>query len=119
MITKLSVLGIIQLFVFELIVMELTKESHLQFIKSLDARISKMDYWQGDYLRMNGIYWALTALLLLRPDLDPISQEETFNELSPLSKADIKTFVASCQSPCGRSILSDLNMLCRGLWRKH
>lgn len=76
-------------------------EKHLQFIRSLDARINRLDYWQTEHLRMSGIYWALTALLLLKPDLSPAQQEEAFNEASPLTRAQIINFVASCQRRSG------------------
>lgn len=76
-------------------------ERHLQFIRSLDARINRLDYWQTEHLRMSGIYWALTALLLLKPDLSPACQEQVFNEASPLTRTQIIDFVTSCQKGSG------------------
>lgn len=79
--------------------LELNRPHHLQFIKDLDGRIRKYDYWQADYLRLNGIYWALTALLVLRPGLCPSS--EAFDGLSPMKKSDIIDFIIQCQSSKG------------------
>jgi geranylgeranyl transferase type-2 subunit beta len=74
---------------------EFLRNQHLQFIKDLDGRINKFDYWQADCLRMNGIYWALTALLLLEPDLDPVSAQ--FSLSSPLTRESIINFAVECQ----------------------
>lgn len=77
-------------------------EEHLRFIKALDERVKKLDYWQADYLRMNGIYWALTALLLLRGDLqEGGGEEEGFDECSPLRRQEILDYIVSCQCPRG------------------
>lgn len=78
---------------------QLEPDSHLQFIKDLDGRVKKLDYWQADYLRMNGIYWALTSLLLLRPGL--CSKSDAFALLSPLSRDEIIAFVCSCEGADG------------------
>lgn len=82
-------------------VLRLQREKHLLFIRNLDARINRLDYWQTEHLRMSGIYWALTALLLLKPDLTPACHEETFNEASPLTRSQVIDFVFSCQRTTG------------------
>lgn len=81
----------------------LQRERHLAFIRDLDGRIKKLDYWQADYLRMSGIYWALTALLLLEPSLSP--SDARFDEVSPLSREQILEFVIACQCPDGEMAL--------------
>lgn len=81
----------------------LLRPLHLQFIKNLDARIQRMDYWQAEYLRMSGIYWALTSLLLLEPALAPDS--EKFGQKSPMSRQDIVAFVAACQCKNGATMV--------------
>lgn len=78
---------------------KLEPDSHLQFIKDLDGRVKKLDYWQADYLRMNGIYWALTSLLLLRPGL--CSKSDDFALLSPLTRDEIIAFVQTCECTDG------------------
>lgn len=78
---------------------EFARELHLGFLKSLDARIGRLDYWQAEYLRMSGLYWALAALFLLEPGLQ--AQSEAFERASPLSREEILNFVAKCQRPNG------------------
>ena len=75
------------------------RNQHFQFIKDLDGRINKLDYWQADCLRMSGIYWALTALLLLEPDLNPLNEQ--FSLLSPLTRESIISFIVKCQCENG------------------
>lgn len=76
------------------------RAEHLAFIRDLDGRIKKLDYWQADCLRMSGIYWALTALLLLDPSLRPC--ESRFDTVSPLSQSQILAFVFACQCMDGK-----------------
>lgn len=45
--------------------MELHKEKHIAYVKSLDTKRDELQYWLSAHLRMNGLYWGLTALYLL------------------------------------------------------
>ncbi|KAI9167008.1 putative geranylgeranyl transferase type-2 subunit beta [Paramyrothecium foliicola] len=61
---------------------------HVKYIQSLDTRKDQLDYWLTEHLRLNGVYWGLTALHLLgRPDALP--RRETID------------FVLSCQHENG------------------
>ncbi|KAL9012723.1 MAG: hypothetical protein Q9173_002534 [Seirophora scorigena] len=68
--------------------LQLVVEKHVQYIQSLDKRKDELEYWLTEHLRLNGIYWGLTALHLLRyPDALP--RQETID------------FVLSCQHANG------------------
>lgn len=75
---------------------------HARFLKNLDAHKDRLDHWRASHsLRMSGLYWALTALLLLNPHLDPVEHSDHFSSLSPLSRDEILDFVFSCHQPHG------------------
>ncbi|KAI1739417.1 terpenoid cyclases/Protein prenyltransferase [Xylaria scruposa] len=66
----------------------LATDQHVKYIQSLDTRKDEFDYWLTEHLRLNGLYWGLTALhLLKRPDALP--RDEAIN------------FVLSCQHENG------------------
>jgi len=66
----------------------LATEAHVKYIQSLDTRKDEYDYWLTEHLRLNGLYWGLTALHLLgHPDALP--------------RADAIDFVLSCQHENG------------------
>ncbi|RPB27381.1 rab geranylgeranyltransferase beta subunit [Terfezia boudieri ATCC MYA-4762] len=44
---------------------ELHVDKHVAYIKSLDTRRDELEYWLTEHLRINGVYWGLTALDLL------------------------------------------------------
>ncbi|EPE28140.1 Terpenoid cyclase/Protein prenyltransferase [Glarea lozoyensis ATCC 20868] len=68
--------------------LRLVIEPHVKYIQSLDSRRDELEYWLTEHLRLNGLYWGLTALHLLgRPDALP--RQETID------------FVLSCQSDNG------------------
>lgn len=68
--------------------LELATEAHVNYIKSLDTRKDELDYWLTEHLRLNGVYWGLTALHLLgHPDALP--RDEAID------------FVLSCQHENG------------------
>ncbi|KAL8719727.1 MAG: hypothetical protein Q9225_003297 [Loekoesia sp. 1 TL-2023] len=68
--------------------LQLVVEKHVQYIQSLDKRKDELEYWLTEHLRLNGVYWGLTALHLLgHPDALP--REETVD------------FVLSCQHANG------------------
>ncbi|KAM0270453.1 hypothetical protein ACHAQH_009410 [Verticillium albo-atrum] len=62
--------------------------AHVKYIQSLDTKRDEYDYWLTEHLRLNGVYWGLTALHLLgHPDALP--------------RSDTIDFVLSCQHPNG------------------
>lgn len=66
----------------------LATEAHVKYIQSLDTRKDELDYWLTEHLRLNGLYWGLTALhLLRRPDALP--------------RQEVIDFVLSCQHENG------------------
>ncbi|THV51596.1 hypothetical protein BGAL_0105g00100 [Botrytis galanthina] len=68
--------------------LQLAIESHVKYIQSLDSRKDELEYWHTEHLRINGLYWGLTALHLLgRPDALP--RRETID------------FILSCQHKNG------------------
>ncbi|KAA8570313.1 hypothetical protein MFRU_005g03950 [Monilinia fructicola] len=68
--------------------LQLAIEPHVKYIQSLDSRKDELEYWHTEHLRLNGLYWGLTALHLLgRPDALP--RRETID------------FVLSCQHKNG------------------
>ncbi|CAO2648999.1 Nn.00g099480.m01.CDS01 [Neocucurbitaria sp. VM-36] len=63
--------------------MQLFVDKHVRYIQSLDTRKDELEYWLTEHLRLNGLYWGLTALhLLRRPDALP--------------RTEILDFVFSC-----------------------
>ncbi len=70
---------------------------HLSFLKSLDEKERTYEYMMMEQIRINGIYWALTALCLLGHG----PWTDTFNERSPLTEDEIISFVRSCKHPSG------------------
>ncbi|KAH8884434.1 terpenoid cyclases/Protein prenyltransferase [Thozetella sp. PMI_491] len=62
--------------------------AHVQYIQSLDTKRDEYEYWLTEHLRMNGLYWGLTALHILRHP-EALPREETIN------------FVLSCQQDNG------------------
>lgn len=67
---------------------ELAVDAHVKYIQSLDSKKDELDYWLTEHLRLNGVYWGLTALHLLgRPGA--LSRQETID------------FVLSCQHESG------------------
>ncbi|KAI0125654.1 prenyltransferase and squalene oxidase [Xylariales sp. AK1849] len=62
--------------------------AHVKYIQSLDTKKDEYEYWLTEHLRMNGLYWGLTALHLLRHP-DALPRDETID------------FVLSCQHESG------------------
>ena len=68
--------------------LQLVTSAHVKYIQSLDTRKDEYDYWLTEHLRLNGLYWGLTALHLLgHPEALP--RTETID------------FVLSCQHDTG------------------
>lgn len=68
--------------------LQLATSAHVKYIQSLDTRKDEYDYWLTEHLRLNGLYWGLTALHLLGHP-DALSRTETID------------FVLSCQHDSG------------------
>ncbi|KAK3167799.1 hypothetical protein OEA41_004245 [Lepraria neglecta] len=45
--------------------LKLAVDNHVKYIQSLDTRQDELEYWLTEHLRLNGVYWGLTALHLL------------------------------------------------------
>ena len=68
--------------------LKLVTAAHVKYIQSLDTRKDEYDYWLTEHLRLNGLYWGLTALYLLgHPDALP--------------REEVIDFVLSCQHDSG------------------
>jgi len=68
--------------------LQLATEAHVKYIQSLDTRKDDYEYWLTEHLRLNGVYWGLTALHILgHPEALP--RDETID------------FVLSCQHENG------------------
>ena len=69
---------------------------HLGFLKSLeDGEKLRLDATMMAHLRMNAVYWALTALCLLGHG----PWTATFDQHSPLTRQEIVEFVMACWRP--------------------
>ncbi|KAI0017297.1 terpenoid cyclases/protein prenyltransferase alpha-alpha toroid [Xylariomycetidae sp. FL0641] len=68
--------------------LQLATAQHVKYIQSLDKRKDEYEYWLTEHLRLNGLYWGLTALHLLQhPDA--------------LSRKEVVDFVLACQHESG------------------
>ncbi|KAF1815397.1 rab geranylgeranyl transferase [Eremomyces bilateralis CBS 781.70] len=66
----------------------LVMDKHIKYIQDLNERKDEYEYWLTEHLRLNGIYWGLTALHLLRhPDALP--------------RAEVLDFVIDCMHENG------------------
>lgn len=63
--------------------MQLLKELHIKYVESLDKKQNEYEYWLSEHLRLNGVYWGLTALCLM-------DSKSTFDQKS------VVDFVMSC-----------------------
>jgi geranylgeranyl transferase type-2 subunit beta len=61
-------------------------EKHVDYISSLDKRSDEYEYWLTEHLRLNGIYWGLTALYILKRPL-------------ALPRDELISFVMQCWHP--------------------
>lgn len=67
---------------------ELLIPLHVKYIQSLDTRKDDLEYWLTEHLRVNGIYWGLTALDLM-------------NHIDALPRDKVITYVKSLQCEDG------------------
>jgi hypothetical protein len=68
--------------------LQLATAAHVKYVQSLDTRVTEFSYWMTEHLRLNGIYWGLVALHLLRHP-EALPRDETIK------------FVLSCQKENG------------------
>lgn len=59
------------------------REKHIAYVKSLDTKTQNYEYWLTEHLRLNGVYWGLTALCCLK-------SKDTFD------KDEVIKFVLDC-----------------------
>ncbi|KAG0169598.1 hypothetical protein DFQ28_003517 [Apophysomyces sp. BC1034] len=62
---------------------ELLTSLHVKYIQSLDNRKEDLEYWLSEHLRLNGIYWGLTALDLMA-NVDALPRDEVIAYVSSL-----------------------------------
>ncbi|KAG8525354.1 uncharacterized protein KY384_008998 [Bacidia gigantensis] len=67
---------------------DLATNAHVKYIQSLNTRQDELEYWLTEHLRLNGVYWGLTALHLLGSP-DALPRDATID------------FVLSCQYESG------------------
>lgn len=63
--------------------MVLLKDKHISYIASLDKKRDNFEYWLTEHLRINGVYWGLSALCVL-------DAKDTFE------KPEVINFVLEC-----------------------
>ena len=62
--------------------------AHVKYIQSLDKRKDEYEYWLTEHLRLNGLFWGLTALHLM-------------GHPEALPRDEVIDFVLSCQHDSG------------------
>ena len=67
---------------------QLAVAAHVKYIQSLDTRKDQYEYWLTEHLRLNGLYWGLASLHLLR-------------EPQALPRKETIEFILSCQHENG------------------
>eukprot|EP01111_Echinosteliopsis_oligospora_P006749 TRINITY_DN21084_c0_g1_i1.p1 TRINITY_DN21084_c0_g1~~TRINITY_DN21084_c0_g1_i1.p1 ORF type:complete len:331 (+),score=74.02 TRINITY_DN21084_c0_g1_i1:54-1046(+) len=67
---------------------DLLYDKHREFIIGLDKKKDSFEYWVTEHLRLNGMYWGITAMHLLKT-LDQINKTETID------------FIVACQQENG------------------
>ncbi|KAI9206317.1 terpenoid cyclases/protein prenyltransferase alpha-alpha toroid [Polychytrium aggregatum] len=67
---------------------QLLRNLHVEFIRSLDNKKDSLEYHLTSHLKLNGVYWGLTALDLL-------------GRLDVFEKEDVITFILACQHSNG------------------
>ncbi|KAJ3211422.1 hypothetical protein HDU67_004551 [Dinochytrium kinnereticum] len=60
-------------------------DAHVKFIVELDTKKDELEYWMSEHLRLNGVYWGLTALALMKSE-------------TALGRDDLIAYVLSCQT---------------------
>jgi geranylgeranyl transferase type-2 subunit beta len=62
---------------------ELLVPLHVKYIQSLDTRKDDLEYWLTEHLRLNGLYWGLTALDLMN-NIDALPRDEVIKYVKSL-----------------------------------
>ena len=64
---------------------EFFRDKHIEFIKNLNSTLAQesYEYWLLEHLRMNGLYWAVMALV-------------TIDSLSTLPEDEVVSYILSC-----------------------
>ncbi|KAI1333176.1 terpenoid cyclases/protein prenyltransferase alpha-alpha toroid [Xylariaceae sp. FL0255] len=81
--------------------LQLATAQHVRYVQSLDTKKDDYNYWLTEHLRLNGLYWGLISLHLLRHP-EALPRDETID------------FVLSCQHDnggFGAAPLHDAHML--------
>jgi geranylgeranyl transferase type-2 subunit beta len=65
---------------------ELLIPLHVKYIQCLDKRQDELEYWLTEHLRLNGIYWGLTALDLMN-HIDALPREEVISYVKSLQQS--------------------------------
>ncbi|KAJ3211752.1 hypothetical protein HDU83_004342 [Entophlyctis luteolus] len=63
-------------------------ELHTRYIQALNTQTHRLDFWMSEHLRLNGVYWGLTALALMRRG-------------DALDRDELLKYVLSCQHANG------------------
>ncbi|KAJ3236317.1 hypothetical protein HDU81_010906 [Chytriomyces hyalinus] len=66
----------------------LLTDLHVSYIQGLDKKKESFEYWAGEHLRLNGVYWGLTSLHLLKHE-------------SALDSNEVIEYVLACRHPNG------------------
>ena len=56
---------------------------HVRYIQSLDKRTDELEYWLTEHLRLNGLYWGLTALDLMN-NIEALPRDQIINYVKSL-----------------------------------
>lgn len=66
---------------------ELLIPLHVKYIQSLDTRKDDLEYWLTEHLRVNGLYWGLTALDLMN-HIDALPRDKMIDYVKGLQRED-------------------------------
>jgi geranylgeranyl transferase type-2 subunit beta len=67
---------------------EFLRDKHINYIRKVSSDVSSFEYLVSQHLRMSGVYWGLTSLVLLGLDL----KQEVFPE-------NIVEWIFTCYDP--------------------
>lgn len=82
----------------------MNRDQHLGFLKGLDQKQNTVEYMLLGHIKVNAVYWALTALCVLGHG----PWTDSFEGWSPMTRQEIIEFVESCKQPNGRQALRTL-----------
>jgi len=68
--------------------MQFIRDKHIEYIRKISNDTESFEYLASQHLRMSGVYWGLTSLVLLGVDIS----KESFN-------TNIVEWVLSCFDP--------------------